>query len=172
MDYTEFQRRRAAALAGEEYTKRIYITGYGWYNNGQGKPWPEVYKVQTIKQARELSGLSQPDFCSKYGLPLGTFRDWEQGRHACPAYVLEHVIFIMVTELETDEQEESNRAYYARADAYEQSLVDKIEQLEQENRQLKKQLEPILQRQAEREDERKYKEDILQIHSRIKLTRS
>lgn len=172
MDYTEYQRRRAAALAGEQYTKRIYITGYGLYDNPEGKPWPEVYKVQTIKQAREVSGLNQPDFCRKYALPLGTFRNWEQGRRSCPDHLLEYILFIMVTELETNEQEESNRAYYARADAYQQSLVDKIEQLEQENRQLKKQLEPILQRQAEREDERKYKEEIRQIHSRIKLTRS
>jgi putative transcriptional regulator len=32
------------------------------------------------KRARLVSGLSQAEFARIYGLPIGTIRDWEQGR--------------------------------------------------------------------------------------------
>ncbi len=32
------------------------------------------------KRARIVAGLSQADFARSYGIPVGTLRDWEQGR--------------------------------------------------------------------------------------------
>ncbi len=32
------------------------------------------------RKARKATGLSQEAFSKAYGIPLGTFRDWEQGR--------------------------------------------------------------------------------------------
>jgi putative transcriptional regulator len=32
------------------------------------------------KKARIAAGLSQADFARAYGIPVGTLRDWEQGR--------------------------------------------------------------------------------------------
>ncbi len=32
------------------------------------------------RQARAATGLSQSAFSDKYGIPVGTLRDWEQGR--------------------------------------------------------------------------------------------
>ena len=32
------------------------------------------------KRARTISGLSQAEFSRVYGIPIGTIRDWEQGR--------------------------------------------------------------------------------------------
>ena len=42
----------------------------------------------TPKEIRELTGLSQAAFCSKYEIPLKTFQKWEQGTNICPKYVL------------------------------------------------------------------------------------
>jgi len=36
--------------------------------------------VPIAKRARVVSGLSQAEFARVYGLPIGTIRDWEQGR--------------------------------------------------------------------------------------------
>ena len=41
-----------------------------------------------IKEIRELSGLSQDKFGQKYSIPVGTLRNWEQGKRECPDYVL------------------------------------------------------------------------------------
>ena len=36
--------------------------------------------VSIAKRARLVAGLSQAEFARVYGLPVGTIRDWEQGR--------------------------------------------------------------------------------------------
>ena len=36
--------------------------------------------VPIAKRARVVAGLSQAEFSRTYGIPLGTLRDWEQGR--------------------------------------------------------------------------------------------
>lgn len=36
--------------------------------------------VSIAKRARLVAGLSQTEFARVYGLPIGTIRDWEQGR--------------------------------------------------------------------------------------------
>ena len=38
--------------------------------------------VPIAKRARIVAGLSQSEFARTYGLPLGTLKDWEQGRSA------------------------------------------------------------------------------------------
>ena len=42
----------------------------------------------TIKEIRELSGLSQGKFAKKYGIPIGTLHHWEAGDREPPEYVL------------------------------------------------------------------------------------
>lgn len=32
------------------------------------------------RAARSATGLSQPDFAARYGVPVASLRDWEQGR--------------------------------------------------------------------------------------------
>ena len=45
---------------------------------------PRVYVPDTVDVAaiRKQSGLSQSAFAARYGLPVATVRDWEQGRRA------------------------------------------------------------------------------------------
>lgn len=40
-----------------------------------------------IKEIRKKTGLSQTLFSKKFGIPVATLRDWEQGRRKCPDYV-------------------------------------------------------------------------------------
>lgn len=48
-----------------------------------------------IADIRHATGLSQRGFAERYGIPLGTIRNWEQGVSAPPKYVvgmLEHLV--------------------------------------------------------------------------------
>jgi DNA-binding transcriptional regulator YiaG len=45
--------------------------------------------AQELRQWRERVGLSQPNAAAFLGVPLGTFRQWEQRRRVPPPYVLE-----------------------------------------------------------------------------------
>jgi len=47
-----------------------------------------------VKKIRQKSGLSQPKFASLFMIPVGTLRNWEQGRRhpEGPAIALLHII--------------------------------------------------------------------------------
>lgn len=46
------------------------------------------------KRARTISGLSQNEFARVYGIPVGTIRDWEQGRAVPDAAALAYLTAI------------------------------------------------------------------------------
>ena len=46
---------------------------------GQAKGFV-VHTPVDVKALRKRLGLNQPDFAARYGLAVGTVRDWEQGR--------------------------------------------------------------------------------------------
>lgn len=37
-------------------------------------------RTPQVKVIRRALGISQEDFAARYGIPIGTLRDWEQGR--------------------------------------------------------------------------------------------
>jgi len=45
--------------------------------------------MQTIKQIRQSTGLSQSKFSQTLNIPIRTLQDWEQGLRNCPEYVAE-----------------------------------------------------------------------------------
>ena len=47
----------------------------------------------TVKEIRELTGLSQAKFGTRYNIPLRTIQAWELGERSCPEYVLELLEF-------------------------------------------------------------------------------
>lgn len=62
-------------------------------NSARG-PYEKIEKEESeIKRIRELTGLSQPKFCEKYGIPHVTLRKWEQGHRSPPDYVVELLEF-------------------------------------------------------------------------------
>ena len=47
----------------------------------------------TIKEIRQLTGLSQGKFCDRYHIPTITLQCWEQGKRTPPSYVVELLQF-------------------------------------------------------------------------------
>jgi putative transcriptional regulator len=43
-------------------------------------PTDEEAIAARVRMIRKRSGLSQPQFAEQYRIPVGTLRDWEQGR--------------------------------------------------------------------------------------------
>ena len=42
--------------------------------------WAKARRVPRVKTLRRALGLTQEEFAARYHIPLGTLRDWEQGR--------------------------------------------------------------------------------------------
>lgn len=53
----------------------------------------EAYIMQSIKEIRQATGLSQAKFCEALNIPKRTLEDWEQGKRACPEYVAELIAY-------------------------------------------------------------------------------
>ena len=49
--------------------------------------------MQTIKEIRQSTGLSQTKFCEALNIPRRTLQDWEQGLRNCPEYVAELIAY-------------------------------------------------------------------------------
>ena len=49
--------------------------------------------MQTIKEIRQSTGLSQSKFCEALNIPVRTVQDWEQGARKCPEYVEELIAY-------------------------------------------------------------------------------
>lgn len=43
----------------------------------------------TVKNLRELSGMSRPQFAEYFNIPYRTVQNWEIGLRECPAYLIE-----------------------------------------------------------------------------------
>ncbi|MBR6384068.1 MAG: helix-turn-helix domain-containing protein [Lachnospiraceae bacterium] len=56
-----------------------------------------------IKELRKETGLSQSKFAAKFGIPVRTLQQWEQGISAPPEYLVRMMVYIM--ELEDREGE-------------------------------------------------------------------
>ena len=41
-------------------------------------------RARLIRKTRTDLGLSQTEFATRFRVPVGTLRDWEQGRFRCP----------------------------------------------------------------------------------------
>ena len=52
-----------------------------------------------IKYLRSLTGLKREDFANYLHIPLGTVRDWEQGKRKMPEYVYELIEYKVSKEL-------------------------------------------------------------------------
>ena len=51
-----------------------------------------------IKELRKETGLSQSKFAAKFGIPVRTLQQWEQGISAPPEYVVRMMAYIMELE--------------------------------------------------------------------------
>ena len=53
----------------------------------------------TVKELRNLTGLSQLKFAEKYEIPRRTIEDWERDLHLPPDYVLKLLEYRITNEL-------------------------------------------------------------------------
>ena len=51
-----------------------------------------------IKELRKKTGLSQSKFSAKFGIPVRTLQQWEQGISAPPEYLVRMMEYIMLLE--------------------------------------------------------------------------
>lgn len=49
--------------------------------------------MQTIREIRDSTGLSQSKFATALHIPLRTVQAWELGERSCPAYVVELIAY-------------------------------------------------------------------------------
>ncbi|MBO5049663.1 MAG: helix-turn-helix domain-containing protein [Oscillospiraceae bacterium] len=49
--------------------------------------------MQTIKEIRQSTGLSQAKFSAALGIPVRTLQKWEIGEANCPSYVVELIAY-------------------------------------------------------------------------------
>ena len=49
--------------------------------------------MQTIKEIRQSTGLSQAQFCEVLNIPKRKLQDWEQGKRQCPEYLAELIAY-------------------------------------------------------------------------------
>ena len=52
---------------------------------------PAQIRAARVRHARRRSGLTQEQFAARYRIPLGTLRDWEQGRREPDAAALAYL---------------------------------------------------------------------------------
>ena len=62
--------------------------------------WAAAPRVPRVKTIRRALSLSQEDFAARYHIPLGTLRDWEQGR-AEPDAAARALLRVIAAEPET-----------------------------------------------------------------------
>ncbi len=53
---------------------------------------------EKIKELRKKTGLSQSKFSAKFGIPVRTLQQWEQGISTPPEYVVRMMAYIMLLE--------------------------------------------------------------------------
>ena len=67
-----------------------------------------------IKELRKQTGLSQSKFAAKFGIPVRSLQQWEQGISAPPEYLFRMMAYIMLLEENAQiKDEESIRGKYA-----------------------------------------------------------
>ena len=54
--------------------------------------------MQSIKDIRLSTGLSQLQFSEALNIPTRTIQDWEQGKRKCPEYVAELIEYRVVND--------------------------------------------------------------------------
>ena len=49
--------------------------------------------MQTIREIRDIAGLSRSEFCEALNIPRRTLEKWELGERSCPEYVVELIAY-------------------------------------------------------------------------------
>jgi DNA-binding transcriptional regulator YiaG len=72
--------KTAAHEAGAGRIAAGPVPGEAPAHDNRAKIGTKIRPVPRVKTVRRSLGLTQEEFSARYGIPLGTLRDWEQGR--------------------------------------------------------------------------------------------
>ena len=61
-----------------------------------------------VKYLRLSTGMKREDFANYFHIPLGTVRDWEQGKRKMPEYVYELIEYKVSKELLVEKEENAD----------------------------------------------------------------
>ncbi len=59
--------------------------------NASAKALDRGQRARLIRQTRTRLGLSQSEFATRFRVPVGTLRDWEQARATAPDFAIAYV---------------------------------------------------------------------------------
>ena len=78
-----------------------------WYTLIKYKLFGDIFMniSDRIKELRKKTGLSQSKFSAKFGIPVRTLQQWEQGISAPPEYLIRMMAYIMLLEEKRDYNE-------------------------------------------------------------------
>ena len=76
-----------------------------------------------IKELRKKKGLSQSKFSAKFGIPVRTLQQWEQGISAPPEYLVRMMAYIMLLEEKEGKATDSNYGRIPRGERKEKSIL-------------------------------------------------
>lgn len=94
----------------------------------------------TIKEIRELTGLTQKQFAEKYHITFSSIRNWESGHRTCPDYVVELLEF----RVRCDNMKRNNPSWCC--DKIEEKIEDyKLSVKETTDENVRRQLEIIIE---------------------------
>ncbi len=82
-------------LNGKIYVDNVHKKTYTLikYKNAFGDDNMDI--SARIKELRKKTGLSQSKFSAKFGIPVRTLQQWEQGISAPPEYLVRMMAYIM-----------------------------------------------------------------------------
>lgn len=78
----------------------------------------------TIKEMRIFTGLTQKEFASNFGIPIGTLRRWEYGESTPAPYIIRMMEGILPINTESLQKIESSKGTYYY-DEVENCIIDK-----------------------------------------------
>ena len=105
MTYADFLRLRLAALDCSSVEQLIDEDGGSVDCTGLDSviaDFNAIYNCRGIRDIRALSGLSQAAFARAYGIPRRTVEEWERGSRSAPAYVMEMLLFAVLSDREVE----------------------------------------------------------------------
>lgn len=128
----------------ETYDQTIMANGSGadfeeWYDDEEAtvlviaiRKGSEVYEqtpADRIKALRKMTGLSQTAFGKKYGIPMRTIQNWENGANEAPEYVV-GMLEQIVWEQDRDERMQWYGVDDCGTDYYTEAYASRTEAIE------------------------------------------
>lgn len=72
-------KKKVKEITAEEFDRRFDAgEDLDEYIDWDNPTWPGI--AELAKKARAATGLTQASFAERYGIPLSTVQDWEQGQ--------------------------------------------------------------------------------------------